>query len=301
MKISAIDIGTNTILMLVAEVNEQGEIIPIRDFHEIARLGEGLNKNGKISDEALQRAIKILKSYSTYSNELGVNKIFCVGTAAFRDAKNSDEVIKKIRAETGIEVRVIDGELEAFLSYIGTISDNSYSVVLDIGGGSTEIIAGEGENIKFRKSLPIGAVKLTEKYFKVHPPQAKELDLAYRNIIDELSKVDSSFIKGKIYAVAGTPTTISAVVQGLKEYQKDKIENFVLTYEKIIWAKEKFLQLSVSEIIEKLYVPPKRADVILAGTIILEKFCELFKLPSIIVSDKGLRYGVAKYFSRKLN
>jgi len=301
MKISAIDVGTNTILMLVAEITHQGEIIPIQDFHEIARLGEGLNQNSTISSQAVERAIKILKTYSDFSNSFGVEKIYCVGTAVFREAKNSAEVIEKIRNETGIDVNIIDGEFEAFLSFIGTISDNNYSVVLDIGGGSTEIITGEGENIQFRKSLPIGAVKLTEKYFKGHPPNIKELNLAYQNIVNELRQVDASHIKGKIYAVAGTPTTIAAVVQGLKKYDKNKIENFLLTNEKIIWAKEKFLQMSIPEIINKLYVPPKRADVILAGTLILEKFCELFNLPSIIVSDKGLRYGIAKYFYRKHN
>ncbi len=298
MKVAAIDIGTNTILMLIAEVDENKNIIPIQDFHEIARLGEGLNSSGIISEKAFGRAIEILHKYLNFAKHYGADKICCVGTAVFREAKNSGEIVNKIKLETGIDVKIIDGEFEALLSFIGTVSDNSYSIVIDIGGGSTEIIAGKENKIIFRKSLPIGAVKITENFFTKHPPTTDELNIAYKYIGKEFDKVRNMTVEGNIYAVAGTPTTLAAVVQGLKTYNREKIENYILTYEQILWAKNRFLGLTLQEIVDKLYVPPLRADVILAGTIILEKFCENFNINKVIVSDKGLRYGVAKFFSQ---
>ncbi len=296
MKVAAIDIGTNTILMLIAEVDEHKNVIPIQDFHEIARLGEGLNSSSVISENAFKRAVEILRKYVNFATQYEVEKIICVGTAVFREAKNSSEIINKIKIETGIDVKIIEGDLEAFLSFIGTVSDNNYSVVIDIGGGSTEIIAGKENKIIFRKSLPLGAVKITENFFPKHPPSSNELKRAYQFIDNEFVKISNLTVEGNIYAVAGTPTTLAAVVQGLKSYNREKIENYNLTYEQILWAKNKFLELTLQEIVDKFHVPPLRADVILAGTIILEKFCENFALNKVLVSDKGLRYGVAKYF-----
>ncbi|MFN3307431.1 MAG: hypothetical protein ACK42Z_09655, partial [Candidatus Kapaibacteriota bacterium] len=253
----------------------------------------------EISTFALERAINILKEYNKYITEYQVEKVLCVGTSAIREAKNSSFVIRKIEEEVGISVMPIDGEFEAFLSFIGTVQDDSYSIVIDIGGGSTELIAGENGKISFRKSFSFGVVKLTEIYAKKHPPDEKAINEIEDFLNQNFHKINRDIVKGKIYAVAGTPTTIAAVVQNLKAYDSTKVDNYVLTLDKIKQAKDLFLSMSIEEIVSRLYVPPLRADVITIGTIILEIFCEYFKIDSVIVSDKGLRYGIAKYFTSK--
>lgn len=300
MRVAGIDIGTNTILMLIADLDENGKVLPIADFHSIARLGEGLNQSGIISQQAVQRAIKILIDYKKEIERFNVEKYFCVSTSAMREAKNSQEVIREIKVQTGFDVLVIDGDLEAYLSYIGTVEDANHSVVLDIGGGSTEVIVGEQDKIIFRKSFKIGAVGLTEKYIPQHPPTKEIIDKIKKECIDNFVSIDKSLISGNVYGVAGTPTTIAAVVLGLKEYDRSKVDNFKLSLDEIRKTKELFLSLSIDEIVQKLYVPPMRADVITAGTIILEAFCDHFALPEVIVSDKGLRFGIIKYFTGKL-
>lgn len=296
MRVAGIDIGTNTILMLIADVFDDGKIVPIGDYHAIARLGEGLKQTGNISEEALNRGLEILKNFKKEIVRHSVDKVFCVGTSALRDAKNSLSVIEKIESETGLKVKVIDGQFEAYLSFIGTIESDEYSIVFDIGGGSTEIIAGENNQISFRKSFDFGVVKLTEQFIESHPPDEITIKTMKNEISKHFSLIQSNIVKGKIYAVAGTPTTIAAVVLGLKEYDRNKVHNYVLTLNDIRQTLSLFLTLSIDEIISKLHIPPLRADVITAGTIILETFCEYFNLDSVIVSDKGLRYGVVKYF-----
>ncbi|MCX7908085.1 MAG: Ppx/GppA family phosphatase [Ignavibacteria bacterium] len=298
MRVAGIDLGTNTILMLIADVDNQGTILPIEDYHSIARLGEGLNLTGEISTAALDRTISILSDYKNYIELHNVDKVFCVGTSALRDASNSKEVIDKIKERTGFSVEVINGEFEAYLSFLGTVENNKYSVVFDIGGGSTEIIAGENQNIIFRKSFDFGVVKFTEKYISNHPPSQVTIKTIKKELLDIFSSVGKDIVKGTIYAVAGTPTTIAAVVQGLQQYDRSKVDNYPLSLLEIRRAKEMFLSLSIEEIVRKLYVPPLRADVITVGAIILETFCEFFDLDNVIVSDKGLRYGIVKYYSQ---
>lgn len=287
--------------MLIAEVSATGEVNPIADFHAIARLGEGMNQNQEISSNALVRAINILKDYKNYITHYKVEKVVCVGTSAIREAKNSKFVIQRIENEVGISVIPIDGEFEGFLSFIGTVQDNSYSVLIDIGGGSTELISGEYGKILFRKSFGFGVVKLTETYVRNHPPD-EQIIFEVRNFLNQyFDTINRGVVRGKVYAVAGTPTTIAAVVQNLKVYDRTKVDNYVLSLEKIKQAKDLFLSMSIEEIVSKLNVPPLRADVITIGTVILETFCEYFQIDSVIVSDKGLRYGIAKYYTSKLN
>ncbi len=299
MRIAGIDLGTNTILMLIADGLSNGTIIPVADYHAIARLGEGINKTSEISPQALDRAIQILQDYKLKTIEHNVEKIFCVGTSALRDAKNSRWATERIRNEVGFSIDIISGELEAFLSFLGTVENKSYSVVLDIGGGSTEIIIGENESITFRNSFNFGVVKLTEKYITGHPPSKENIDAVQNDVERKFGEIEKNLIQGLVYAVAGTPTTIAQVVQGLKEYDRTKIDNFILKLDDILYARDLFFSMSIEEIISKLNIPPLRADVITAGVIILETFCKYFGIDNIIVSDKGLRYGVVKYFAMR--
>lgn len=299
-RVASIDIGTNTILMLIADVDEFGNIYPITDEHSIARLGEGVNKSGKITDSATERAVEILKSYQSQISKLKVEKIFAVGTSTLRDAKNTSDILVRLEQPINTRIEVIDGKREAYLSFIGTIVDESYSVVLDIGGGSTEIIAGRSNKIGFDQSFQVGAVRLTENFFPVHPPNSNQISKARNEVRKLFNTIDKKAIRGNIFAVAGTPTTLASVALGLHKYDRNKVDGYFLELPNIETLRVKFEQMTIEDIVDRLYIHPRRADVILAGTLILEEFCKSFDLPGVIVSDKGLRYGLIKQKIREI-
>lgn len=291
---TAIDIGTNTILMLIAEKSPDGAILPIADENSIARLGEGVDKTGKINENAIKRASSILKQYKKLTDKYSVSSIRIAGTSALRDAKNAKDVREKLENIIETKIDIIPGIREAELSFLGVVRDASPSVVIDIGGGSTEIISGKDKELSDRNSLNIGAVRITERIFGNHPPSKTEISKAIDIIDSELSENISEIYEGKYYAVAGTPTTIAAIVMELKEYDDDKVNGFILTTENTEKVFDHFLELSVDDISNKFNIHPKRADVITAGTLILIRIMKFFSVKNLIVSSHGLRYGIIK-------
>lgn len=295
-RIASIDIGTNTILMLIADVDENRNLKIIGDYHSIARLGEHLDQSGIISPEAEQRTIEILKYYRSEFEHYNVDKVFAVATSAMRKAKNSTMVKLTLEQALGNQIIIIDGETEAVISFLGSIEDDSSSAVLDIGGGSSEVIIGKKGKIEFKASLNIGAVTITENFFNENPPKKNKIDEASNVIKSTFQSINPKLFSGKVYAVAGTPTTLAMCALGLREYDRNLIHNYFLELKTIQKFREIFSSLTVDEIIERYCIHPMRADVILAGTLILENFCDYFGLKGVIVSDKGLRYGVINYF-----
>lgn len=296
-RVSSIDIGTNTILMLIADVDENCNLKIVGDYHSIARLGEHLYKSGIISPDAEKRAIEILKYYRSEFERFNVDKIFAVATSAMRKAKNS-MLVKQVleQALGGSQILIIDGETEAIISFLGSIEDDSRSVVLDIGGGSSEVIIGEKGKIEFKTSLYIGTVSITENFFNENPPKKNKVAEASNVIKSAFESINSKLFSEKVYAVAGTPSTLAMCALGLPQYNRNLIYNYFLEIQTIQKFREIFSSLTVNEIIERYNIHPMRADVILAGTLILEIFCDYFGLKGVIVSDKGLRYGLINYF-----
>lgn len=295
-RVASIDIGTNTILMLIADVDQNCNLKIVGDYHSIARIGQHLDKSWIISPDAEHRANEILKYYRSEFERLNVHKVFAVATSAMRKAKNS-MLIKQILERTlGNQILIIDGETEATMSFIGSIEDDSRSVVLDIGGGSSEIIIGEKGKIEFKTSLDIGAVSITENYFNENPPHKSKISEASNLIKSTFESINPKLFSEKVYAVAGTPTTLAMCAQGLQHYDRNLVHNYFLELPTIQKFRVIFSSLNVEEIIEKYNIHPMRADIILAGTLILENFCDYFGLKGVFVSDKGLRYGVINYF-----
>lgn len=291
---AAIDIGTNTILMLIAEKSKDGSILSLADEHSIARLGEGVDKTGKINENAVKRAANILKKYRKLIIKHSVDTIRVAGTAALRDAKNAKQVREQLESIIESKIEIIPGIREAELSFLGAVEDTNPSVVIDIGGGSTEIIFGNNNELTDRNSLNIGAVRITERIFGDHPPSRNEISDAMEIIDSELSENISEKYQGKFYAVAGTPTTIAAIAMNMKEYDDDRVNGFDLTIDKTEKVFDQFLKLSVEDISNKFNIHPKRADVITAGTLILLRIMKFFSVKSVIVSSHGLRYGMIK-------
>lgn len=293
MRIAGIDIGTNTILMTIADYDGNNLKI-IRDEHSLARLGQNLNQTGLISEQALDRAVKILNNYKLICENLNVDRINAAGTSAMRDAKNSGEVLKILSETLNNNIRVLSGSEEANISFLGTVEDDQESMVVDIGGGSTEIIHGKETNIFNHISIQMGAVRLAEKYLLPHPPEPDKIQSAITSIRQDLDSVKFACDDCKLYAVAGTPTTLAAISLGLKDYDREKVHLYKLSKNKINHLVDLLFKTSLNDIIEKFGVNPMRADVISAGGLILKLIMEKLEKDSVIVSANGLRFGLIK-------
>lgn len=298
MNIASIDIGSNTVLLLIAEINPTSpEIKTILNKYEAPRLGRGLKKDGNISDDSIKKLLDVLSSYKKIIDEYSCETVLCTATNAMRVAKNSEEIIKKVKSDFDIDIEIIPGEREAELSFLGassSIPEVKRKIVVDIGGGSTEIIFGENEEIIFKKSYPVGAVNTTETFIHQQPPnenEIKELKIYVQNTFAELKEI---LPKGMpLIAVAGTPTSLSAINLKLTEYVDDKVEGSRLSLEDIDYLISEFSFLTPEEILDKYdKIIKGREDVILAGTIILKTVCELSGNSEITVSGRGIRYGL---------
>jgi exopolyphosphatase/guanosine-5'-triphosphate,3'-diphosphate pyrophosphatase len=292
IRLAAIDIGTNTILMVIGEKNHDGTLSFIRNEHSIARLGENVSKTKVIKYEAVERAKKVLLNYKRICDDCNVIRISAAGTSALRDAVNRYDVIEELSTIIGTEIKVIPGEEEARLSFIGTIENDRPSIVLDIGGGSTEFIYGENQNVIYRHSLNIGAVRITEKFFKTQPTTENSIHEAESFIIESLNNIDSTTFKGELIGVAGTPTTLAAMTQELTKFEKEKVHNFILEFNTINKIFNKIKTLTVEEIKSLKGIHPERADIITAGTLIIISVMKYFRIDKCTVSTRGLRYGI---------
>ncbi len=300
-KVASIDIGTNTILLLIAEV-EDGKIRPLYEIETVVRLGEGLQKKGMLLQEAMDRAIQTLAQYLKRSQEMGVQEIFAAGTSALREAKNSEDFLKLAKGKLGLSIEVISGEEEAQLSFLAVAKDlqerEKPVLVVDVGGGSTEFILGKGDRIDEWVSLPIGSVRFTEQFLRSDPVREEEWGKMERRIRELLAGVPRSRREASMVAVGGTATTLASVEQGLEDFIAEKIHHYVLGRE----ALKNQLLLYRSKTIEERKkipgLPPARADVILAGGAILYLAMEELQYPAVLISCHGVRYGLVY---KKLN
>lgn len=293
-KFAAIDTGTNTILMLIAEINPDGALKILRDEHSIARLGENVDKTGFISPEALERGIKIMRSYKAICRDMNVGNISACATSAVRDSANRNETAAALSEALGAPVKIIDGESEARLSFTGSVETEAPSSLIDIGGGSTEFIAGENGQISYRRSLNFGALRLMEKFSLAELPQEKNIIAAKQFILKNLEVIPPDTLKGIVYSVAGTPVTIASIYQGLTTFNYDKVHLFELTNEIVNQVYTEVKTTPLSLLVEKYNINPKRADILLGGIIILQTAMEYFGLKSVKANAKGLRYGILK-------
>lgn len=297
MTIASIDIGTNTILLLIVEVNSEiNKIKVIFEAQKIPRIGKGLKPGFPISKKKEELLVEILESFKTIARKYECERIIATATNAFRIASNREDLVERIKEELDIEVNVVEGNEEARLTFLGCTYDldpkNRYAVV-DIGGGSTEIILGSQVRIDCDISLQLGVVRLTEKYFSNDPPSVYEVNLVRSEIQSQLKKsVNNSLNYEKVIAVAGTPTTLVCIKKGLEIYDEPSIEGAILSYDEVKEFSEKLSVMS-SKNIKHLYksVVDGREDVLVTGTILLEEIMRYIHADEVTVSTKGLRYG----------
>ena len=300
-RVASIDIGTNTILLLIAKV-EGGKIHPLFEIETIARLGEGVQRNGILLKEAMDRGFQTLAQYLKWCQEMGVEKIFAVGTSALRETKNSEIFLKMSKEKLDLDIKIISGEEEAQLSFLAVTKDlqgvEESILVVDVGGGSTEFILGRNNQIIQWVSLPLGSVRFTEQFLFSDPVQEEEWKKMEDEIHQMLLKIPHAPRPITMVAVGGTATTLASVEQGLEEFIPEKIHHFLLKKE----ALEKQVLLYRSKTIAgRKKIPglsPARAEVILAGAAILYMAMIKIECPSVMISCHGVRYGV---LYKKLN
>ena len=297
MTISVIDIGTNTILLLVAQTEGRRIGKVLHDEQVIARLGKRVDERRLIQQESFERAANFLAAYRRTSERLDSERITAVGTSAIRDASNRKEFCEFVRRKTGITIEVLTGEEEAEWTFQGAIGENSGTsetfTVLDIGGGSTEIIVGTRAKTLQKVSLDIGCVRISERVLRSLPPTKEMISNAQSVIREALGKVEFDSINASTaVAVAGTVTTLAAIRLRLAEYDPTRVEGFVLRLRDVEEEFDRLKEKTIDELRTIPQISPGRADILFAGVLILRELMEWGHLDKITVSDRGLRYGI---------
>jgi len=295
-----IDIGTNTVLCLIAELRDGGRFRVLADLAEISRLGQGVDQSGFIGAESERRSREVLERYLAACKNLGVEEITAVGTSALRDARNSREVRERWRQEIGLSVRVISGDEEAAYSFLavqrGLTLGAREVLVIDIGGGSTEFIRGNENGVARALSIDIGSVRLTERFLHSDPVgegQCAAMVAAIdRDLIPVGKALGGSSTQVTLVGIAGTFTTLAAVEKQLARYSHRAVHGACL---KLAEVKRQVRLFQSKTTAERKMIPgleAKRADVILAGAWLTERVMTTFGAEEIVVSDQGVRYGL---------
>jgi exopolyphosphatase/guanosine-5'-triphosphate,3'-diphosphate pyrophosphatase len=306
MTIASIDIGTNTVLLLVAEVNSvTHKIIPLHNEHRMPRIGQGTKQTGIISQNKLTLLNEVLKEYERIVQRYNCDKILVTGTNAFRMANNTKEIKENIKKIFNYDLKVVSGEEEAEYAYLGAISDIdslSNSMVIDIGGSSTEIIIGKEYNIISKNSLLLGSVSATELFLKNSPPLKVELENFSEEIKHLLLAFDKKNVPKNVIAIAGTATTLACMKLGLKEFEEKMVHKSSITLHDMKSIVKELSSLKTADILNTYGPVMKgREDIIFAGAFILYKFMEIFGIENAAVSTRGIRYGAIVNYLRNVN
>jgi exopolyphosphatase / guanosine-5'-triphosphate,3'-diphosphate pyrophosphatase len=297
VKLAALDVGTNTVLMLVVEQMADGCLQTLADLAQITRLGRGVDATGHLDHEAAARTLDAIVEFTTRGRALGAEKILTAATAALRDAKDGAEFIAQVKRRAGIDLNIISGEDEAELSYLSTkkglnLDPANKVLIVDIGGGSTELIRSEPGRKLDVVSLQIGSVRLTERLIRNDPPTVREAaDL--RIAVDEaLQTLAWEFRPDVMVGIAGTVTTLCAVALGLETYDPAVVHGHRLSQAEVLRVIALLGSVPLEERKKLPGLEPGRADVIFAGAAILERIMGHFGLTEVIVSDQGVRWGL---------
>ncbi|SNY51539.1 Ppx/GppA phosphatase family protein [Paractinoplanes atraurantiacus] len=297
MRVAAIDCGTNSIRLLIADVIEGGLTDVTRQM-EIVRLGEGVDRTGRLSDAAIARTRKALAGFAASITSHDVAKVRMCATSASRDADNAQDFRAMVRGVLGVDPEVISGDEEARLSFAGAVAglkaEQPYLIV-DIGGGSTEFVTGS-ESVDHAISMDIGCVRMTERHLHGDPPTAAEIVAAERDI-EAAVDVALAAVPGKeaktLVGLAGTVTTVVALAEDLPSYDPTRIHHARVTYEQVAAVTSDVLAMSVAERRSLPVMHPGRADVIGGGALILRIIMERAGQTSVIASEHDILDGIA--------
>jgi exopolyphosphatase/guanosine-5'-triphosphate,3'-diphosphate pyrophosphatase len=297
MKIGALDVGTNTVLMLVAETTADGGARRVIDLARITRLGHGVDHNHRLDPAAALRTLDTIAEFVEQARAAGAEKIVAAGTATLRDAIDGESLIRRVRERTGVALEIISGETEAWLSYLAIvrglrIDPSKRLLIVDIGGGSTEFIRAQPRAKLQMVSLQIGSVRLTERIIHHDPPTAREAADLRLAIDAELTGLGWKLETDVLVGIAGTVTTVCAVALQMEPYDPDRVHGYALSRKEVERVLGLFGSMPLAERRKLKGLDPARADVIFAGAAILERvMCEA-DASSVVVSDQGVRWGL---------
>ncbi|MBX3020530.1 MAG: Ppx/GppA family phosphatase [Bdellovibrionales bacterium] len=294
MRVAALDLGSNTSLLLIAEMDGSHLVRVLHDETNVTKMGQGVHANRRFHPEALQRLDCCFADYARTIAEFKCDKIVAVATSAARDVSNGQELIL-LGKKHGIPIHIISGDKEAQLTFRGALCDRMSTAgiaVIDVGGGSTEIIS-EQNGVPKGTSVDVGSVRLTELFVHSHPISSAEMQ-AVQEYSDE-AFAQAPLPKNPIHevvAVAGTPTTLAAVDQKL-DFSEDAVHGYKLSLSTIEAWTEKLAAMTVAQREALPGMQPKRADVIVTGALILAGAIRALGKTEATVSTRGVRYGVA--------
>ena len=300
--VAAIDCGTNSIRLLIAEGPEGGGLVDLERRTEIVRLGQGVDATGEFHPDALARTFTAVEGYAELIRQAGVpvDRIHFVGTSASRDARNRDAFFAGIRERLGVTPEVITGDREAELSFTGALSrirpEGDPVLVMDIGGGSTELIVGSATGeMSFAISLDIGSVRITERFLKAGPPAAADLAAATAYVDDLLDSAAIDFADFRTWiGVAGTATTLAGVYLELAEYDRERVHGLLIPSRDVKALLDRLSTMTVDQIRALPSMHPGRADVVTGGTLIASRVAaRTTSAAGMLVSESDILDGIA--------
>ncbi|GAA1738909.1 Ppx/GppA phosphatase family protein [Aeromicrobium alkaliterrae] len=298
-RVAAIDCGTNSIRLLVTDLGPDGSAKDLIREMRVVRLGEGVDRTGRLDPAAIERTVTVTREYALTIGEMGVDVTRFCATSAARDAENADEFRAAITEVLGVEPEILTGDAEARASFLGATAElgPEPSLVVDIGGGSTELVRGEAGQIVSAISLDIGSVRLTERFLANDPPSITEIT----DLVDHLDALLAPAVAGwepvtRFIGVAGTVTTVAAHALQLSTYDSERIHGARLPIDQVREACLSLVQMPVADRRHLPFMHPGRADVIGAGALILDRLLEVAPLATgeVLVSERDILDGIAR-------
>lgn len=299
--VAIVDIGTNSTRLLVATIDDGAVVDELERRSTVTRLGAGVDSDGRLRDDAMQRVYDTLDGYRELIDKHGAENANAVLTSAVRDAANGQEFADTVRDRYGLEPHVLSGDQEASLTFLGATSerdpdDETTVLVIDIGGGSTEFVIGTGRRAGFHVSNQAGVVRQTERHLHTDPPTDDEiaaLAADVRQIIETGVPSEHREAVSHAIAVAGTATSLASIAQALVPYDPDKVEGYVLTESERKQLEKRLASVPLEQRKQTAGLDPARAPTIVAGAVILGETMRLFGLERVEVSEHDILRGAA--------
>ena len=305
MRIAVVDIGTNSTRLYIADTKNGRVTNELTRRTKVTRLGAGVDKDGRLADDAQQRVFTTLEDYRHDIDEHQAERAIAVLTSAVRDATNGREFAQQVEKQYGLEPHVLTGDDEARLTYLGATSerdpqDRTPTLVVDIGGGSTELVIGAGQDIAFHRSTQAGVVRQTERHLHNDPPtddEQRALAEDVKNIIEDGVPEDRRRAVQHAIAVAGTATSLAAIAQELDPYDPQKVHGYLIDRPECQRILKRLAAMPLPERREVKGLDPDRAPTIVAGVIILLEVLTLFGLDAVEISENDILRGAALDYS----
>ncbi len=303
MRVATIDVGTNTVLLLVADRREDGALVAIEQRATVTRLGEGVDVARRFAPQALVRTQACLDEYAAVVRTLGADRTAVVGTSAMRDAGGGEALLAHIEASFGVPVRIVSGLEEARLTFRGALgglplADSSNLAVFDIGGGSTEVVLGKRDGARavvgYSSSFDMGSVRLTERHVRSDPPGLAEREALTRAARDAFAAVPPLTSGERPVGIAGTMTTLAAVSLGLATYDGSRVHGHAMSRDELQRVLAELASTPLETRRRVRGMEPNRADVIVAGGLIALALLEHWNASEVLISDRGVRWGLAE-------